>query len=58
MAKIVSRQVTQAEQMSSVVQILIIAASILFGILSAILLLLSQHLKRRIFRVEQRMQLK
>ncbi|MGB9191261.1 MULTISPECIES: hypothetical protein [unclassified Acinetobacter] len=58
MAKIVSRQVTQAEQMSSVVQILIIAASILFGMLSAILLLLSQHLKRRIFRVEQRMQLK
>jgi len=41
-----------------VVQILIIAAAILFGILSAILLLLSQHLKRRIFRVEQRMQLK
>ncbi len=58
MAKIVSRQVAQAEQMSSVVQILIIAASILFGMLSAILLLLSQHLKRRIFRVEQRMQLK
>ncbi|WP_180174478.1 hypothetical protein ABJ384_09270 [Acinetobacter sp. A1-4-2] len=58
MAKIVSRQVAQAEQMSSVVQILIIAAAILFGILSAILLLLSQHLKRRIFRVEQRMQLK
>lgn len=58
MAKIVSRQVTQAEQMSSVVQILIIAASILFGILSAILLLLSQHLKGRIFRVEQRIKLK
>lgn len=58
MAKIVSRQVAQAEQMSSVVQILIIAAAILLGILSAILLLLSQHLKRRIFRVEQRMQLK
>ncbi|WP_166166778.1 hypothetical protein [Acinetobacter sp. SA01] len=58
MAKIVSRQVAQAEQMSSVVQILIIAAAILFGILSVILLLLSQHLKRRIFRVEQRMQLK
>jgi hypothetical protein len=58
MAKIVSRQVAQAEQMSSVVQILIIAAAILFGMLSAILLLLSQHLKRRIFRVEQRMQLK
>lgn len=58
MAKIVSRQVAQAEQMSSVVQILIIAAAILFGMLSAILLLLSQYLKRRIFRVEQRMQLK
>ncbi|MFH7767657.1 hypothetical protein [Acinetobacter sp. BSP-28] len=58
MAKIVSRQVAQAEQMSSVVQILIIAAAILFGILSAILLLLSRHLKGRIFRVEQRIKLK
>ncbi len=58
MAKIVSRQVAQAEQMSLVLKILLIAAAILFGILSVILLLLSQHLKGRIFRVKQRLRLK
>ena len=54
LAESVSRQVTQAEQMSSVVQILMIGVTLLFGILSAILLLLSRHLKGRVLRVEQR----
>ncbi|MGE8561065.1 MAG: hypothetical protein ACN6NJ_08995 [Acinetobacter sp.] len=55
MAKSVSKQVSQAEQMSGLVNIFIIAVLILSAILSLILFLLSQHLKGRILRVEQRL---
>ena len=54
MAASVSKQVDQAEQMSDVVNVLIIAILILSAILSSILFLLSQHLKGRVLRVEQR----
>ncbi|OTG59197.1 hypothetical protein B9T29_13230 [Acinetobacter sp. ANC 3903] len=55
MAKSVSKQVSQAEKMSGLVNVFIIAVLILSAILSLILFLLSQHLKGRILRVEQRL---
>ena len=54
MAQSVSKQVSQAEQMSGLVNIFIIAMLILSAILSLILFFLSQSLKGRVLRVEQR----
>ncbi|TCB48055.1 hypothetical protein E0H80_15370 [Acinetobacter sp. ANC 4779] len=54
MAQSVSKQVDQAEQVSNIVNIFIIAMLILSAILSLILFFLSQYLKGRVLRVEQR----
>ena len=54
LAMSVSKQVHQAEQISSWVNIFILAIAVLSAILSSVLFMLSQHLKSRILRVAQR----